>query len=227
MEYLALAKGFLVTFGPVTGVIVVIVLAFASLAYKLLSRYGNRRMDILAAQQSVLCPRFHRFFALAEQYATFRLEEMRIVTHGKYCTVRTQIFKDMLRMKFSCWQKTLQQAVDYIILNNVKEEQVGSVMCRSVSGIVAAYSKAWESAGIPQIVADKFHGWHLARARVLAEQTEQVAASHCYSSVTERLNAILELHCAMLVSTVLDAENTIVTLNGELTGIAYGDKIIE
>lgn len=227
MEFFALAKGFFVAFGPVAGFLLFVGVVFVILAYKLISRYGNKRADIFAAQVSVLCPRFHRFFSLAQQYATFRLEEMRIVTHGQFCPVRTRIFKDMLRMKFSCWQATLQQAADYVILNRVKDDQIGSIMCRSVSGVVDSYSKAWAAADIPQIVADKFHAWHLARAKVLAEQTEQIAVSHCYSSPSERLNAILELHCAMLVSTVLDAENSIVQLNGELSGIEYNGEIIE
>lgn len=227
MEYFVLAKGYFVAFGPIVGFLLLVASAIMVLALRLANRYGNKRMDIFAAQSSVLCPRFHRFFSLAQQYATFRLDEMRIVTHGKFCPVRTRIFKDMLRMKFSCWQVTAQQAVDYIINNKVKDDQIGSIMCRSVSGIIESYSRSWKSAGIPQIVADKFHSWHLARGKVLAEQTEHVAVSHCYSSPTERLNAILELHCAMLVSTVLDAENTIINLNGELSGIEYDGEIIE
>ena len=223
MEFFSLAKTYIVAFGPVTGFLLAVGFVLLTLGF----RYGKKRLDIFAAQSSVLCPRFHRFFSLAQQYATFQLDDMRIVTHGQYCPVRTKIFKDMLRMKFSCWQTTVQQAVDYIILNRVKDEQIGSIMCRSVSGIVDSYSKAWAAAGIPQIVADKFHSWHLARGKVLAEQTEHVAVSHCYSSPTERLNAILELHCAMLVSTVLDAENSIVQLNGELSGIEYKGQIIE
>ena len=210
-------------YGPWTAISIISMLSALSLGVKL----GNGMVEKALRQNPISHPKRHRFFQLAKAYSTYLLADMRITYNGNYCPVRTKIFRDMLTMKFAKWREVVGRTVEHLMKTKADNAEIADAMCQAVTNVIETYSAEWKAAGIPQVVADKFHSWHLARGKVLAEQTVMVASSGCYSSREEKQNAILELHCAMIVSTFLDAERSFCVLNGELSGVKYGELVIE
>ena len=94
-------------------------------------------------------------------------------------------------------------------------------LSHAVREIVDEYNRQWEIQRIPKIVRKKFNEWHYDHADVLIRGMKDLVICRSFSTMEEKLNAVLELNNALLLMTLLDAEKTLWELNWELSGTFY------
>lgn len=136
---------------------------------------------------------------------------------------RTRIFQDMLRIKFNEFYIRLLDVLDEKKLTNENFLEVNE---RLFNEAVEEYERKWKERGVPDIVSKKFHEWHLPRCTYTFNNIREIATSQILSTITEKMHAVLSLYNAILEMTIIDGENALVSLNGELAGLNYSGFVI-
>lgn len=189
-----------------------------------LLKYQKMERDML--EQNVADPKKHVFFQKVEYILRYKLPEIELKFKGQICQGRTAMFRDMLKIQFEAWKRsiTVVSAMDYESLSKVDIRQA---FTEATLNLVSDYESTWEQYAIPRVVIEKFHKWHDNHAQMLLEAIESITGGNCFSSPREIMNAILEMNTMMLLLTILDAEKTLGDLNGELSGLEYkGVKLL-
>ncbi len=189
-----------------------------------LLKYQKMERDML--EQNVADPKKHIFFQKVDYILRYKLSEIELKFKGQTCQGRTTMFRDMLKIKFEAWKRsiTVVSAMDYESLSKIDIRQA---FIQSTLNLVSDYESTWEQYGIPRVVIEKFHKWHDNHAQMLLEAIESITGGSCFSSPREIMNAIMEMNTMMLLLTILDAEKTLGDLNGELSGLEYkGVKLL-
>ena len=156
----------------------------------------------------------HPIFPTLDTLCKTRIPNLKLGTAG-----RTLVFKDMLVSKNSIWKNvSIETIEDNSYVSNA--DFYNKNIKRLNDGVIAC-EKAWQDLGIPQIVIDKFNEWHINRVKLITEDITMIAYSNFYHEYEEKKLAILDLYSLSLVMTVLDAERTLMHLNGALTGKVY------
>jgi len=164
-------------------------------------------------------PYEHMFFTNINKHIEFKIPTVKLFYHDMYAEGRTKIFCNMLSIKFKIWSTKLREAT-------YKKWDLNTIYQNTLIDIYHWYLIEWKEKDIPEVVIDKFNEWHQPLIELYQKSIEDICSSKWYSSRIEKENAILEISNAMVVFTVLDWEKTLGSLNWELTGLKYKDKII-
>lgn len=165
-------------------------------------------------KKKVTAPHKHIFFNEITRYKKHILPGVKLYHKWKYDKWRSQIFKDMICIKFDIWETYLEKSI-------AKKNHWAWEMIDVINWIVDWYNKKWREYWIPEIVIDKFnerHHWH---ANMLFLSIENIVRWWAFSSDREKVNAALYMHLAMAVQTFNDAEKTLGKLNWELSWVIY------
>lgn len=176
----------------------------------------------------VLAP--HKVFAIKElrSYHTILVKiDSLIKTRIPLMTlggpVRTKIFKSMLNIYFSNFKRAVDELLDEeITLNNFyyKNEAM-------VTEVLEQTMRDWEEDGIPLVVITKFQEWNSKRIAYLNLSLNDIDSSQVIDNVVEKQYMALNLYSGIVYLTFVDAEKTLSTLNGSLTGQYYKGEQIE
>jgi len=183
-------------------------------------------MSIIESKK-VSNPLNHCFFDKIKYERHIHLKNIKLKYKKKECPVRTKLFVDMLDIKFLNWKKYTKEFIVACLAKKPSSDELRSMSSASIQNIIEDYQENWKRIGVPQIVISKFNSWHSKRVLLLIEAISSICTSDSYSSLKEKLNAILEIHKVLIVITILDVEHTLGSLNGALSGENYGSKIIE
>lgn len=137
--------------------------------------------------------------------------------------VRTKIFKSMLIIYFSNFKRAVDELLDEeITLNNFyyKNEAM-------ITEVLEQTMHDWEEDGIPIVVITKFQEWNSKRIAYLNLSLNDVDSSQVIDNVVEKQYMALNLYSGIVYLTFVDAEKTLSTLNGSLTGQYYKGEQIE
>lgn len=162
----------------------------------------------------VVSPTNHRFFSEASRLRKYVIPYMKLEHNGKYDEGRTMIFRDMLDIKFRIWSEYILKVVSQ---KHCKKDDI----LNAIDKLVDDYNKERIVSDIPKIVASKFNEWHKEHAKILIQAIHDVCDSKNFNSEKEKLNAILYMHLNLLSITRVDAEKTLWSLNGEISGLVY------
>ena len=102
-----------------------------------------------------------------------------------------------------------------------------NVMLADVNKIIAESSERMLKADIPQIVIDKFWQWGTKRYEYTCSTLSDIHSTGVLKSIVEKEFAALNRYQDHVYFTLIDAENTLENLNGELTGTIYHGKPVE
>ena len=163
----------------------------------------------------------HDFFNKIIYERDMKLPVIKLNHKGKYCQGRTEIFKDMLRTKYTKWHDSTKQLMMCECLPKLTSTELHTKVISSIMLFVDDYEKSWKDEGIPEIVISRFKEWHEQHTTILVSAISSICVGQCFNTNEEKLNAVLEIHKALIILTVLDAENTLGNLNGELSGLKY------
>jgi len=95
-----------------------------------------------------------------------------------------------------------------------------------VGEIVETYEAEARRMGIPAVVIERFRYWHGPRIEHLRAEIGLVCESEWINEPSERAGFILSVVEQVMKATIIDAERTLASLNGALTGQVYRGVVI-
>lgn len=137
--------------------------------------------------------------------------------------VRTKIFKNMLIIYFSNFKKAVNDLLD----DDINLDNFGYKNQTMIDKVLADSTEAWREDGIPPIVISKFQEWNASRIAYITLTINDINSSQVVDSAIEKQYMALNLYSGVIYLTFIDAEKTLVNLNGDLTGQYYKGEQIE
>lgn len=167
--------------------------------------------------------RYHVLFSTAQYRMVIELPGLEIFPDKP---VRQQLMVDLLK----AYIKAIHDGCKEISVLNMKgwsAEQWTVEMSTRLTAMITEAKNASRADGIPEIVEVKFSRWIAPSLDMLYSYVEMVGNSNIYSSNIARTNTLF-LVVNLLLSTMMgDAERSIKSLNGDITGQTYKGRIIE
>ena len=137
--------------------------------------------------------------------------------------VRTEIFKDTLQIFYE-----ESKQITYALLDkNITKNNFLSENVKALNDVVKKSTEKMREQQIPEVVIEKFWEWNYKRHDYIAGTLSDINSSIVFDSVIEKEYAALNLFQSTSYFVLMDAERTLKTLNGDLTGTTYKGKIIE
>ena len=202
-------------------------LGVGAIAIFLTYLYFKKKLD----ETPVSNPQKHRFFNLVEYELLNRIPNIKLYHNEVYCKGRTELFRDILQIKFKHWEDGLKEAM---VMGNDKmsDNELQSLLERATLNFVKGYQREWKDTlqldkDKIALVTNKFNKWHQSKVEMYMDSIRGICQGNSFSSVREKANAFLEVNCSMLVLTIIDAEESLGSLNGDLSGTQYKDNIIK
>ena len=141
------------------------------------------------------------------------------------CPLRNEIFKDFLKIKFNVFfKKFVAQASEVESNPKMGVVRLRSVFMDGLSDAITEYESKARAAGIPGIVIEKFNKWHSQHVLMTHMTIDKVFGSKFISTTREQVAVVFGVYRTVFALTIIDAETTLNSLNGELDKVAYKDK---
>lgn len=126
----------------------------------------------------------------------------------------------------SCFLKILFTKLHSVTLNlcnNLDKEPLKDISSLYVKAINDAENEAIRE-GVPEIFIEKFRSWDTKHIQAIINSMNQITSSRFHRTDYERMKAILDILNAITQLQLLDIEQTIDSLNGELERAIKGTK---
>lgn len=137
--------------------------------------------------------------------------------------VRTLIFRDVLEIFYESGKKINLETLERDITN----ENFLTVNLEGLTKIIDTASYEMQRHGIPPVVIEKFWEWNYKRHEYVMNTISDIDSSSVFNTVLEKQYAVLNLYQSASYFVLLDAENTLKSLNGDLTGTTYKGQTVE
>lgn len=137
--------------------------------------------------------------------------------------VRTLIFRDVLRIFYESGQKLNMELLE----QHITLENFLTINLENLTNIVKTSTNEMRDYGIPQVVIEKFWEWNYKRHEYVMNTIGDIDSSNVFNTVLEKQYAVLNLYQSASYFVLLDAENTLKSLNGDLTGTTYKGQTVE
>lgn len=220
VEIINIVKELGVTVVMLGAVIYLLVKYFSNLIDSKVAKNKNIPEEVQAVQyNSVKClKQLHPFFDKVDGIIETKLP---ITTIGG--PVRTEIFRDVLTIFYKTAKDVIKELLDKdITMSNFLTENY-----KAANQIISESNKRMRESGIPEVVIIKFNQWNNDRHEYILSTISDVDSSEVFSTVVEKEYAILNLYTNSSYFVLIDAERTLKSLNGDLTGTVYKGKIVE
>lgn len=164
----------------------------------------------------------HKLFSSCHYWQRVGVDQIRFPNHYR---VRGKLYRDLLR-SFIQTVSTVSRAHLVPLNRSHNNAEWAASAYALISDILHGSRAAFKASGTPQIVIDKFEEWH---AGSIAYITHNIA------SLSESTIANNDIKTAALLSAIhsstktafYNAERTLITLNGQLTGQQYQGETVE
>lgn len=165
----------------------------------------------------------HQFFANVD----FRLRnEIPTLVLNPDHPIRQKLFRKLLEVTLL----SIKENVDVIIASNL-EKMTRSEWATFVNAELQKVDNRIEDRalreGIPPILISKYIVWKARSAELLSSYVNDLAISEVYSTNLARTNTLLMLLNLKLITLIGDAEQSLMELNGEISGLSYKGDTIE
>lgn len=165
----------------------------------------------------------HPFFAHVNYALTVEIPSLDIFVEKP---VRQELLKDLIYISLHTIMEFGQEIIENDYSSWSKSRWAFDMNAR-LSDLPKQFSIKATHHGIPEIVIKKYFRWYIQRLDVMREFIDQIANSFVYSNNTLKVHAFLMVLNIFTITLVADAERTLKTLNGELTGKDYKNKKLE
>lgn len=137
--------------------------------------------------------------------------------------VRTLIFRDVLKIFYESGK-----AVNLELLSkDITLDNFLSINLEGLTDIVKNATNEMRDYGVPQVVIEKFWEWNYKRHEYVMSTISDIDSSNVFNTVLEKQYAVLNLYQSASYFVLLDAENTLKSLNGDLSGTIYKGQTVE
>ena len=137
--------------------------------------------------------------------------------------VRTEIFRDVLKVFY----EIAEYEIESLLQKNITTENFLSSNYNMANAIIKDSSIKMRNIGVPEVVITKFNQWNSGRHEYVLNTISDIDSSDVFSTIVEKQYAALNLYMDTCYFTLMDAEKTLKSLNGDLTGAVYKGKIVE
>ncbi|MGL4939391.1 hypothetical protein [Shewanella sp.] len=200
---------------------------FGAVAIILLYRFFDNKIKAAAAGPDPLITRQtmnseHRLFSSCSYWIKIGVDQIRF---PKQYVVRGELYRDLLRSFFGAVDISARAHLDQLSKAKNSNEWTATAYAL-VSDILEGSRIAMVNSGTPQIVIEKFEDWHTGSINYI---------THNIASLGETTIANNDIKTAALLSAIhsstktafYNAERTLVTLNGQLSGQQYKGRVVE
>ena len=190
-----------------------------AIAVRLAYKYFNKKIWV----KSVKSPLSHRFFSVMDEYRSTTIKNIKSMYKWCFCLWRTEMLRFMLETKFKIWKEWMEKATREV-LKMTDEEDILKRNSDALSKIINDYEKEWRENNVPEVVIKKFYEWHTPHMKPFFKTIRQICSWVSFNSVEEVQNAILFLSYWLMIQTIIDAEQSLGSLNWELSWLKFNFK---
>ena len=207
------------------------IVILAAVIYLLVKYFSNLIDDKTGQKKSEIAiietVQYDSVKCLKELHPLFNKIDMIVETKLPITTiggpVRTEIFRDVLAIFYKTGKEIIEQLLDKdITIHNFLNENY-----KATNQIIIDSSKKMEEAGIPNVVIEKFNKWNEIRHEYILTTINDIYSSEVFNTTIEKEYAVLNLFMNSFYFVLMDAERTLKSLNGDLTGTMYKGKMVE
>lgn len=137
--------------------------------------------------------------------------------------IRTLIFRDVLKIFYETGKETFNNLLD----ENITKENFLQKNLKALNHLVKETNQRMDEMGIPIVVKEKFWEWNGKRHEYTMNTLSDISSSTVFDTVLEKQYAALNLYQSVSYFVLMDAENTLKNLNGDLTGTVYKGQTVE
>lgn len=163
------------------------------------------------------------FFNTMENVINVELPVME-VCKGK--PVRNELFKDILKILVQTYYAGFKDIIE-TDMSDWGNEKWASEIKNRINDMVIGFEERAKIEGIPDIVIHKFKQWNHNTMIIIHSHISVVSGSEIYKTNYSKTSTFLLLMNITIISMLGDAERSLTTLNGQLTGKMYKGKPIE
>jgi hypothetical protein len=163
----------------------------------------------------------HYIFSQIEYWQNEMIPQTKFGDEG-----RNAIIHDFLEIILT---NTINILKDFIEnkLNNNTQEEFHSCVIRILFQIKNESESIAIANGIPEKFIEKFNNWNSRTTIFTKGCIDNICRSRYYPTNKNRIYAILNILMSAYESTILDGENTLCSLNGELDGVVYKNIVLD
>lgn len=170
---------------------------------------------------------FGSIAALKELHSFFpKMEgilELKIPTLSIGGPVRTDIFKDILRIFYETAIRVIKDTLD----KNLTDKTFLSENKEMINRLLETSKVKMMEAEIPTVAIYKFLDWSSKRYDYVMSTLSDIDSCDAFASTVEKQYAALNLYQSTFYFFLIDAEKTLKYLNGDLTGAIYKGREVE
>lgn len=137
--------------------------------------------------------------------------------------VRTEIFRDILTIYY----KTSKEKIGELLNEDVTLDNFLTENYKTANAIIKESNEKMLSLGIPEVVVRKFNEWNSGINEYILSAISDIDSSNVFSTVVEKQYTVLSTYVNSSNFILMDAEKTLKSLNGDLTGTTYKGKKVE
>ena len=167
--------------------------------------------------------KYHVFFSTA-QYKL--ISEIPNLVLSKTLPIRQALFRDILYINIKNIYDTCQEIAE-TDMSGWKSAQWSAEITRKLIAITEGFNRDAKKEGIPDEVIVKFSNWNLTNIELLYDYVDTIGNSTAYPNVSTKTTTLFLIMNLLVVSTIADAEKTLITLNGDISGKMYKGQVIE
>lgn len=134
--------------------------------------------------------------------------------------MRQEAFQDLVGIKLAIWPRELEKLVRELDIAKLDADGLKRVLHLSIDSIVDDYGRIARERGIPALVVAKFNKWHSSAVDSAHAFIDSICDSD-WRDTTDMMAAMLSWMLAALDQTIIDAEETLADINGEMDGLTY------
>ena len=130
--------------------------------------------------------------------------------------IRTNMVRKFIRLKLKSVERNFRELVEDVV-NGKKISSCDYNNC--ITKLVMEYENEARSCNIPELFINKFSVWHTPKINEIRDLTDFISRSSIYEDTHEKISAILNIILMVLHLTLMDAQNVVMSMNGELDGV--------
>ncbi len=203
----------------ISSVIVLIFLAFISGGGVLVFRWADKNiknMKFTSNEYKQANLYNHAIFNTINRNLSFGIHNLVIGER-----LREAIFRDFLIYKFTAVKNELVSFVERGDLEKMSNDLFKARLLDCIQKSICAYEKKALNEKIPDIVISKFNEWHSSRIAMIYDFLNDIGESDLFESNTIKTKIAFDFFVHLLNLTIVDAQKTLINLNGQLDDITY------
>ena len=140
------------------------------------------------------------------------------IPHGKFGRnyYHNKWARKLLIHKYNCAKENSLNIIKHRNVDKLSGNALLIHIIDIITNTIKEYEEKSLNDGVPQLFIDKFNKWHTKTVDMVLNCVNNICESNYYHSNYEKIYAIFNIFISAFEVTLVDAEKTLKTINGEL-----------